>query len=179
VAWSIRWADLARYLFDEAHLPALREFLNEVAALVADDARWVAPPEAARLYPLQFKQFAGPPAQAAAGNGDGRLVYQALVQNLKQSREAVEGVASHWWHLPWEWWLLEDDFLKGVRQMREFWPSPQANEADWLSAMLTMTQVTLQPRADATPAAAPGAPAPGDGKKDEGAEPAGQTRLPA
>ena len=63
------------------------------------------------LIPMEEDQF----------NKNRTFVYEKLIQRINQIREAEKNTPSHLSHLPWEWWLLDLNFRKGIWEMQSFW----------------------------------------------------------
>jgi hypothetical protein len=77
---------------------------------------------------------------------------------LATIRTAQKDSLAQWCHLPWEWWLLEPDFVRMLRLLAKFWPPRKADELvdefwgnsyqengnDWLQVLLTMTKPIIQ-----------------------------------
>ena len=114
VAWSIRWIEVSQHLFEDAQLPSLRIYLAMIANLLQTGASWVALKEAAKLYPSEFKRLRSNTAEISGSQASLHAVYEELMKLIDQKREEEKDAPAHWCHLPWDWWLLETDFLEGL-----------------------------------------------------------------
>lgn len=144
VAWSIRWIEVSQHLFEDAQLSGLRAYLAMVANLLQTGASWVTPKEAAKLYPSEFKKLRSNPVEINRSQVSLHPVYEELIRLMAQKREEEKDTPAHWCHLPWDWWLLETDFLEGVKSLQYLWEQPQDGQVDWLQTMLAMTRVTFK-----------------------------------
>jgi hypothetical protein len=63
-----------------------------------------------------------------------------LKKKLDSLRKAEKGSAAHWCHLPWDWWLLEPDFLKVTKLLEDIWAPPAEGESDELRVLLNMSR---------------------------------------
>ena len=113
VACSVRWSSLIRHLHSETQLDTFRVFLGLLSDNISLAYKW-----------------------KRTGNVPTKKVKETYTK-LRETEKSSEG---HWCHLPWEWWLLELDFLKAVKMLKEFWKPPEGNETDWLKVLLTMTR---------------------------------------
>jgi hypothetical protein len=119
VVWSMRWAEIVKFLHDEALLSkeGLRGYLLEISVKVHEDGSWTQ---------------------------DNESTYEDLLNYDPQILD-IKGTAKRgsWYRLPWEHWLLEKDFLGCIKEMETFWRQPQPNEDDWLHIILTMNRITF------------------------------------
>lgn len=111
-ACSVRWQNLIRHLHTEAQINLLRNFLYSLSMIIQPSFTWAEP----------YK------------------IPDEVKTDYKNWREDEKGSESHWCYLPWEWWLLEPDFLKTIKSMQDLWSLPPEGEIDWLNVLLTMTK---------------------------------------
>jgi tetratricopeptide (TPR) repeat protein len=116
VAWQIRWPEAAKHLFEETQIADLRAYLAKMHSFLKEDKQRI------QLdYPLD------------------KLNVELAI--LRSSQEAHQ---FHWCHLPWEWWLIDEDFRRCIREMGCLWQQPLDGQADWLKSILTMTKVSFE-----------------------------------
>jgi KAP family P-loop domain/TIR domain len=120
VAWSIRWTEIIKSLLEELQLSELRAYLLAVAQSVGKDGHW-----------LQSEHL------------DHLLTYEELVNKTHRAQEKQGNSTSWWYHLPWQWWLLDVDFLICIKELECFWDEAQEGSIDWLQTILGMTRVTF------------------------------------
>lgn len=120
VAWSIRWPEISRQLFEEAQFWELREFLKCISKSIDD-----------KNYKLPHDKYM---ELVTYVRGDDRLTDQVLSKTYPL----------HWRNLPWYLWLHKSYFLKSIKQMECFWEQPYNGQSDWLQALLKMTRVTFR-----------------------------------
>jgi len=111
-ACSVRWQNLIRHLHTEAQISSLRNFLYSMSMTIQPNFTWAEP----------YK------------------IPDGIKTDYKKWRDDEKGSESHWCYLPWEWWLLETDFLKTIKSMQDLWSPPSEGEIDWLKVLLTMTK---------------------------------------
>lgn len=111
-ACSVRWQSLIRHLHTETQITSLRNFLYSMSSAIQPSFNWIEP------------------SKIPAG----------IKTDYKKWREDEKGSESHWCYLPWEWWLLEPDFLKTIKSMQDLWAPPAIGETDLLEVLLTMTK---------------------------------------
>jgi hypothetical protein len=74
----------------------------------------------------------------------GKLVsVDDLIEDIMQLQEENKEFKFHWCHLPWQSWLLDPDFLWGIKKLECFWYDSSGKQFDWLTNILAMTKVTL------------------------------------
>lgn len=141
VAWSIRWADLSKHLLREAQLQRswLRDFMASLAKSLRENGSWRDLTEAqADKLPFVTSLSKSDETQAPPES-----LYQAVVAWVAADRARSSDHAP-WLLLPWEWWLLERDFLQGVKSMESFWQRPERISRDWFKTTLLMTRVDFE-----------------------------------
>lgn len=144
VAWSVRWAEIARSFSEEVQMGEIRNYLLQIAKVLKKDGLWCPMEEATKVNPNIFGHSTLIPMEEDQLNKNRTRVYEKLIRRINQTREAEKNAPSHWSHLPWEWWLLDIDFRKGIWEMQSFWQPPQNDtEDDWLQIVLTMTPPVL------------------------------------
>ena len=111
-ACSIRWQNLIRHLHSETQITPLRNFLYSMSLTIQPGFVWAEP----------YK------------------IPDAIKTDFKKLRVDEKGSESHWCYLPWEWWLLEPDFVKTIKSLQELWRPPSDSDIDWLKVLLTMTK---------------------------------------
>lgn len=116
VVCTVRWQTLIRHLYIEAQYDSLRDFLSSTSKTIPRTYKW--------------KKGTGIP--------------NAVKKKLTQLRESEKDSAAHWCHLPWEWWLLETDFLKCIKLSDELWAPSSSDQIDWLAVLLTMSKPISQ-----------------------------------
>jgi hypothetical protein len=147
VAWSVRWSAIAKPLSEEVQMAEVRDYLLLISRVLKKDGCWFSMADAVQVEP-EFGNSTLFPLETYERRKYRDLVYEKLVARISQIRQAEQNALSHWSHLPWEWWLLDLDFRKGVKEMESFWKPPQEDEDDWLLTVLTWTRITLSaPRA--------------------------------
>lgn len=114
-AMSIRWTEFIRYMFSSSNLVEFRSFLYEISTYLDSDGNWLSKDSNKKVMDY--------------------LAYQRGI-NKKYT--------SHWSQLPWDPWLSETEFLKGVKYLQLFWKIPKEDECDWLLSILTMTQTNFE-----------------------------------
>jgi hypothetical protein len=112
-ACSVRWPGLVRHLYTETQIDSLCKFICDISQEITPDFRWLT---GHKNIPVELKK---------------------KIENL---RKVEKGSEAHWCHLPWDWWLLDNDFLKAVKLLDEFWKIPGTGETNWLEVLLTMTK---------------------------------------
>jgi hypothetical protein len=123
VAWSIRWPALSKHLTEETALKGIREHFLSLSRKIDDRGVWK------EGFPV------------------------ALMSEVYEIREQPQMLQkAHWSHLPWEWWLQENDFRIAIKQLEIMWPMPAKDERDWLITLLSMTSLTVPPLAAESPA---------------------------
>ena len=156
VAWSIRWADLSKHLLREAQLQRswLRDFLASLARSLRANGSWRELTEV-QADTLPFLTSLSKPEETQAPPEN---LYQAVVAWVAADRARSSDHAP-WLLLPWEWWLLERDFLQGVKSMEQFWRrpdeirGPDEPSTDWFKTTLLMTRVDFEAVAPVTTSA--------------------------
>ncbi len=144
VAWSVRWAEIARSLSEEVQMGEIRNYLLQISRVIKEGGLWCPMEEATKVNQNIFGHSVLIQMEEDQFNKNRTRVYEKLIQRINQTREAEKNTPSHWSHLPWEWWLLDIDFRKGIWELRYFWQPPQnATEDDWLQTVLTMTPPML------------------------------------
>jgi hypothetical protein len=111
-ACSVRWSGLVRHLHDDTQIAPLRNFLNSTSQTIQANYTWSEPAK----------------------------IPDGIKTDLRKFRDDEKGSEAHWCFLPWEWWLLEPDFLRFVKSLQEFWQPAAEDETDWLKSLLTMTR---------------------------------------
>jgi len=145
VAWTVRWSAIAKPLSEEVQMAEVRNYLLLISRVLKKDGCWFSMADAVQVEP-EFGNSTLFPLEAYERRKYRDLVYEKLVARISQIRQAEQNAQSHWSHLPWEWWLLDLDFRKGVKEMESFWKPPQEDEDDWLLTVLTWTRITLSAR---------------------------------
>lgn len=112
-ACSVRWTGLVRHLYTETQTDTLCNFIHNVSEDLTPEFAW------------------------KTGN---KNIPVELKKKLDALRKSEKGSEAHWCHLPWEWWLLEPDFLKTIKSMQDLWRPTAAGETAWLKSLLTMTK---------------------------------------
>lgn len=112
-ACSVRWTGLVRHLYTETQTDSLCNFIHNVSEDLTPGFSW------------------------KTGN---KNIPGELKKKLDALRKSEKGSEAHWCHLPWEWWLLEPDFLKTIKSMQDLWRPTAAGETAWLKSLLTMTK---------------------------------------
>jgi len=129
VAWSIRWPELAKELFDGGWQKEIRGYLHKISGELSND-----------------------------GSRNDTANWNKLRQDLIDSRSNINKIeyTNHWLFLPWDRWLEDNSFQKSIRQLGCFWEpsnegavSDDGNE-DMLELMLTMSS-SLRSIAEPTP----------------------------
>lgn len=116
VVCSVRWQNLVRHLYQETQIDSLCGFLHEISQNITANYRWTT----------------------------GRKNIPAKVKKkFDDLRQAEKGVESHWCHLPWDWWLLEPDFLKIVKLLEILW-MPSTDEDSEMNMLLNMSRPLSQ-----------------------------------
>lgn len=113
VACSVRWQNLVRHLYAETQMNSLCIFLHDVSKGITTEYKWT------------------------TGNKNIPAELKKKIDNLRKGEKSSE---AHWCHLPWEWWLLEPDFLQVVKRMEDLWASPTEGEVDQLKVLLNMSR---------------------------------------
>ncbi|MFL5801618.1 MAG: P-loop NTPase fold protein [Roseiflexaceae bacterium] len=141
IAWSIRWADLAKHLLYEAQLQRswLRDFLASLAECLCADGSWLTPSEG-QEHQLRFAKSL---PEAGKDHTAPENLYQAIVAWVVADR-SHSATHAPWLLLPWEWWLMKRDFLEGVKSMESFWRRPDGVSVDWFKTTLLMTRVDFE-----------------------------------
>jgi hypothetical protein len=111
-ACSVRWQSLVRHFHTDAQIDSLRVFLYSASQAISPAFVW----------------------QESA------TIPEVLKLNYKNARVEEKGSDAHWCYLPWEWWLLEPDFLKTIKSLQNLWRPKSTDENDWLEVLLTMTR---------------------------------------
>jgi hypothetical protein len=111
-ACLVRWQNLIRHLHTETQITPLRNFLYSMSHTIQPGFAWAEP----------------------------NKIPDGIKTNYKKLREDEKGSESHWCYLPWEWWLLEPDFVKMIKSLQDLWGPPPDGEIDWLKVLLTMTK---------------------------------------
>jgi nucleoside-triphosphatase THEP1 len=93
-ACSIRWSGLVRHLYAETQTDSLCKFIHNVSEEITPEFGW------------------------KTGNKNIPTEFRKKLDALRKSEKSSE---AHWCHLPWDWWLLEPDFLKVVKLMENIW----------------------------------------------------------
>jgi hypothetical protein len=65
----------------------------------------------------------------------------AMAEVLKQRKDELE---PDWCRLPWEQWLLENDFRLAVKFMGELWNKPLPSQLNCLQTLITLNRATLE-----------------------------------
>jgi hypothetical protein len=145
IAWSVRWPEIAKPLSEEVQTAELRDYLVLISKVLTKDGCWCSTADAVKeepwfgnstLFPIEdyeLRKYRDP-------------VYAKLIKRISQIRETEQDAPSHWGYLPWEWWLLDSDFRKSIKEMESFWKPPQEGEDDWLLTVLTWTRITFSAR---------------------------------
>lgn len=113
VTCSVRWQNLVRHLYAETQMNSLCVFLYEVSKGITTEYKWT------------------------TGNKNIPAELKKKIDNMRKGEKSSE---AHWCHLPWEWWLLEPDFLQVVKCMDDLWAVPTEGEADQLRVLLNMSR---------------------------------------
>lgn len=113
VACSVRWQNLVRHLYTEAQVNSLCAFLNDISGDITSGYKW---------------------------NTGRKNIPTELKKRIENLRKSEKGSEAHWCHLPWEWWLLEPDFLQVLKRMEDLWISPSEGEIDQLKVLLNMSR---------------------------------------
>lgn len=111
-ACSVRWPSLIKHFHEDTQITPLRIFMYSVSQKIRPTFIWSEP----SITPDEI-----------------RKIYREL-------RDYEKGSDSHWCYLPWEWWLLEPDFLKAIKSLEDLWSPAEVGEIDWLRVLLTMTR---------------------------------------
>lgn len=111
-ACSVRWPSLIKHFHEDTQITPLRIFMYSVSQKIRPTFIWSEP----SITPDEV-----------------RKIYREL-------RDYEKGSDSHWCYLPWEWWLLEPDFLKAIKSLEDLWSTAEVGEIDWLRVLLTMTR---------------------------------------
>jgi hypothetical protein len=111
-ACSVRWPSLVKHFHEDTQITPLRNFLCSISQTIQPNFIW---PEPAKI-PNEVRT------------------------NYRELRDYEKGSESHWCYLPWEWWLLEPDFLKAIKSLQDLWSPTAVGETDWLKVLLTMTR---------------------------------------
>ena len=112
VVCSVRWQNLVRHLYQETQIDSLCGFLYDVSQNITTKYRWTT---GRKNIPVKVKK------------------------KFDDLRKAEKGIESHWCHLPWDWWLLEPDFLKTVKLLENLW-APSTSEDSELNVLLNMSR---------------------------------------
>jgi len=113
VACSVRWQSIVRHLYEETQMGSLCEFLYEVSQNITIDHKW---------------------------NTGNKNIPVKLEKKFDGLRKAEKDSEAHWCHLPWDWWLLEPDFLKVAKLMEDLWAPPAEGKTDELKMLLNMSR---------------------------------------
>ncbi|MBI5294602.1 MAG: hypothetical protein HY869_03935 [Chloroflexi bacterium] len=119
-ACTIRWSGLVRHLYDEPQLNSLTIFLHLISQRISDNFMWQSEEKGKKVEKKEVPN-------------DIRKIFNDLRPTEKERQ-------AHWCHLPWEWWLLEPDFLKTIKSLQDLWRPASTDETDWLEVLLTMTR---------------------------------------
>lgn len=110
-ACTVRWPGLVRHLYTATQIDSLCQFACDVSQAITPEFRWQT---GHKNVPAELKK---------------------KIDNL---RKAEKGSEAHWCHLPWDWWLLDNDFLKAIKLLDEFWVTSGTGEMELLKVLLTM-----------------------------------------
>ena len=143
VAWSVRWSEIAKPLSEEVQTVEMRNYLLLISKVLKKDGDWCSIADAVNEEP-EFGNSTLFPMEAYERWKYRDPVYEKLVGRISLIRQTEQNALSHWSHLPWEWWLLDLDFRKGVKEMESFWKKEDEN--DWLGTVLTWTRITFSTR---------------------------------
>ncbi|MDD2755392.1 MAG: P-loop NTPase fold protein [Methanothrix sp.] len=118
VAWSIRWPELAKELFDGGWQKETRDYLHEVSEGLSNDGSW-----------------------------NDAAIFNKLHQDLIERRLNISKIEypNHWLTLPWDRWFEDNSFKKSVKRLGCFWETSKAiafsddGNQDLLELMLTMS----------------------------------------
>lgn len=109
VACAVRWQNLVRHLYTETQIDSLCDFLLAVTKTIKPEYTWTT---GHKNIPDDIKK---------------------KFNNLRKSEKSSN---AHWCHLPWDWWLLEPDFLCVLKLLEDLWISPE----DELKMLLNMSR---------------------------------------
>jgi hypothetical protein len=143
VAWSVRWSEIAQSLSEEVQTVGMRNYLLLISKVLKKDGDWCSIVDAVKEEP-EFGNSTLFPMEAYERWKYREPVYEKLVGRISRIRQIEQNALSHWSHLPWEWWLLDLDFRKGVKEMESFWKKEDEN--DWLGTVLTWTRIAFSTR---------------------------------
>lgn len=109
VACAVRWQNLVRHLYAETQVDSLCKFICDVSQDITPDYGW------------------------KTGN---KNIPTELKKKLEALRKTEKDSEAHWCHLPWDWWLLETDFLRALKLLEDLWSPP----GDELKVLLNMSR---------------------------------------
>jgi hypothetical protein len=115
VAFSLRYAEVVQSLMVESSLEEQAGYLQSLVGIIEKIKE-------GKVY--RVKDYTG------------------QVARLEKERQAVKGIPSHWWGLPWQVWMLESDFCQAVYDLGSIWPLPAQGQEDWLKRLIRMSKVT-------------------------------------
>jgi hypothetical protein len=124
-ACSVRWQSLVRHFHTDAQTDSLRIFLLMVSETVSPTFTWV--------------ENAGVPDTLILWENISAIPV-SIKSEFTSRRNNEKNSEAHWCQLPWEWWLLEPDFLKTIKSLQDLWRPKSTDETDWLEVLLTMTR---------------------------------------
>jgi hypothetical protein len=124
VAWSIRWPELTKELYDGSWKSDIQNYLYQATYFLKSDGNWTDPKDASKI-----------------------------VEILKTNRSRIGDIEpiSHWLLLPWEYWLAKGDFRECIKYLECFWKRSEQKiyaengQKDLLDDMLTMTSSLQTP----------------------------------
>ena len=111
-ACSVRWPSLVKHFHEDTQITPLRNFIYSISQTIQPNFVWLEPAK----------------------------IPDEVRTNYRELRDYEKGSESHWCYLPWEWWLLEPDFLKTIKSLQDLWSPTAVGETDWLKVLLTMTK---------------------------------------
>ena len=118
VACSVRWQSLVRHLYADTQVDSLCTFLAEVTQTIKPEYTWT------------------------TGH---KNVPDEIKKKLANLRKNEKGSEAHWCHLPWDWWLLEPDFLRVLKLLEDLWSPVADGESHELKVLLNMSRPLSAP----------------------------------
>ncbi len=113
VVCAVRWQSLIKHLYADTQVNSLCMFLSNVTQNIMPDYKWTT---------------------------DHKNVPEEIKKKFENIRKTEKGSEAHWCHLPWDWWLLEPDFLQVVKRLEYLWAQPGDGEVDELRVLLNMSR---------------------------------------
>jgi nucleoside phosphorylase len=109
---SIRWPNIIKYLQSKSDSILLCSFLKDIARKIPATQVW---PKNGKI-PLE------------------------IIKDLEIMREEEKKNSNHWCELPWERWLMDDEFRKIVKEYQFLWASSSEGINHDLRTLLMMTK---------------------------------------